>query len=149
MLHALVVGGSTSNFICIVSCRHFQEECLLWRILETFILYSFSIGYGARGSIGGWGTMLQARRSRVLFLMRSLDFSIDLIPSSRTMALGSTQPLTEMSTRNLPGGKGRPVSSPGRPARSYTGSSNKLYLNLTGYDATYPKNIVPWLFYEV
>jgi hypothetical protein len=30
-------------------------------------------------------------------------------PSSRTMALRSTQPLTEMSTRNLPGGKGRPV----------------------------------------
>jgi hypothetical protein len=28
-------------------------------------------------------------------------------PSSCTMALGSTQPLTEMSTRNLPGGKGR------------------------------------------
>jgi hypothetical protein len=26
--------------------------------------------------------------------------------SSRTMALGSTRPLTEMSTRNLPGGKG-------------------------------------------
>jgi hypothetical protein len=25
------------------------------------------------------------------------------------MALGSTQPLTEMCTRNLPGGKGRPV----------------------------------------
>jgi hypothetical protein len=31
-------------------------------------------------------------------------------PSSRTMALGSTQPLTEMSTRNLPVGKGRPTS---------------------------------------
>jgi hypothetical protein len=30
-------------------------------------------------------------------------------PASRTMALGSTQPLTEMSTRNLPGGRGRPV----------------------------------------
>jgi hypothetical protein len=30
-------------------------------------------------------------------------------PSSCTMALGSTQPLTEMSTRNLPGGKGWPV----------------------------------------
>jgi hypothetical protein len=25
------------------------------------------------------------------------------------MALGSTQPLTEMSTRNLPGGKGQPA----------------------------------------
>jgi hypothetical protein len=30
-------------------------------------------------------------------------------PSSRIMALGSTQPLTEMSTRNLRGGKGRPA----------------------------------------
>jgi hypothetical protein len=28
--------------------------------------------------------------------------------SSRTMVLGSTQPLTEMSTRNLHEGKGRP-----------------------------------------
>jgi hypothetical protein len=30
-------------------------------------------------------------------------------PSSHTMALGSTQPLTEMSTRNLPGGRKRPA----------------------------------------
>jgi hypothetical protein len=30
-------------------------------------------------------------------------------PSNRTMALGSTQTLTEMSTRNLPGGKKRPA----------------------------------------
>jgi hypothetical protein len=29
--------------------------------------------------------------------------------SSCTMALGSTQPLTEMSTRKIPGGKGRPA----------------------------------------
>jgi hypothetical protein len=32
-------------------------------------------------------------------------------PSSRTMALGSTQPLTEMSTRNLPGGVKGPLRS--------------------------------------
>jgi hypothetical protein len=32
-----------------------------------------------------------------------------LNPSSRTMALGSAQPLIEMSTKNLPGGKVRPV----------------------------------------
>jgi hypothetical protein len=31
-------------------------------------------------------------------------------PSSRTMTLGSTQSLIEMSTRNIPGGKGRPAS---------------------------------------
>jgi hypothetical protein len=30
-------------------------------------------------------------------------------PSSRTTSLGSTQPLREMSTRNLPGGKVRPA----------------------------------------
>jgi hypothetical protein len=33
-------------------------------------------------------------------------------PSSRTMAPGSTQPLTEMSTRNLPAGKGQLTTSP-------------------------------------
>jgi hypothetical protein len=39
--------------------------------------------------------------------MRTSDFFIDLIFSSRTMALESTQPLTEMSTGNIPGGKWR------------------------------------------
>jgi hypothetical protein len=53
--------------------------------------------------------MLQAGRSRVRFPMRSLDFFNLPNPSSRTMALGSTKPLTEMSARNLPGGKGRPA----------------------------------------
>jgi hypothetical protein len=52
--------------------------------------------------------MLQAEGSQVQFPMRSLDFSVD--PSSRTVALGSTQPLTEMSTSNLPGGTGQPAS---------------------------------------
>jgi hypothetical protein len=31
-------------------------------------------------------------------------------PSSRIIVLGWTQPLTEMSTRNVPGGKRRPAS---------------------------------------
>jgi hypothetical protein len=53
--------------------------------------------------------MLQAGRTRVRFPMRSLDFSIDLILPA-VLALGSTQPLTEMSIRNLPGGKRRPAS---------------------------------------
>jgi hypothetical protein len=46
--------------------------------------------------------MLQDGKSRFRFQMRSLDFSVNLI----FPALGSTQPLTEMSTRNIPGGKG-------------------------------------------
>jgi hypothetical protein len=58
--------------------------------------------------------MLQAGRSWV----RVLD-EVGLInlpnPSSRTMVLGSTQPLTEMSTRNLPGGKKRPAHRADNP----------------------------------
>jgi hypothetical protein len=38
-----------------------------------------SVIRGARGSVVGWGTMLQAGRSRVRFPMRLLDFSIELI----------------------------------------------------------------------
>jgi hypothetical protein len=55
--------------------------------------------------------MLQARRSRDRVPMRRI-FSNLPIPSGRNMALGSTQPLTEMSNRNLKketGGKGRPA----------------------------------------
>jgi hypothetical protein len=54
------------------------------------------------------GTMLQAGRSWIQFTIKSY-FSVDIILSTALLALGSTQPLTEMSTRNLPGGKGQPV----------------------------------------
>jgi hypothetical protein len=39
-----------------------------------------------------------------------LYFSVDLILPD-PMTLGSAQPLTEMSTKNLPGGKGRPAGA--------------------------------------
>jgi hypothetical protein len=52
--------------------------------------------------------MLQAGRSLV-----QVPYEVDFFnlpnPTSRTMALRLTQPLTEMSTRNLPGGKKRPA----------------------------------------
>jgi hypothetical protein len=41
-------------------------------------------------------------------------------PSSRTMALGSSQPLTEMSTRNLPGAGGGGEGWPARKADNLT-----------------------------
>jgi hypothetical protein len=56
--------------------------------------------------------MLQAGRSRVQVPMRRIFFNL-LNPSSHIMALGSTQLLTEMSTRNLPGNKGRPARKAG------------------------------------
>jgi hypothetical protein len=43
-------------------------------------MYVMSVGsLAAHSSILGWGTMLQARWSWVLFLLRSLKFSIELI----------------------------------------------------------------------
>jgi hypothetical protein len=50
--------------------------------------------------------MLQAGKSPVR-VQDEVDFFNLPNPSSRTMALGSTQPLTKMSTRNLSGCKKR------------------------------------------
>jgi hypothetical protein len=46
-------------------------------------------------------------------------FFSNIFPSDRTMALGSTQPLVKMSTRNIPGGKG------GRCVRLTTSPSSR------------------------
>jgi hypothetical protein len=77
---------------------------LIHVIKVTIIYFSAPYYLEARGSVVGWGTMLQAGRSRFRFPMRSLDFSSWPYPSSRIMTLWSTQLLTEMSTRNHPGG---------------------------------------------
>jgi hypothetical protein len=53
--------------------------------------------------------MLQAGKAWVRIPMKLLNFFNLSNPSSRTVALGSTQPLTEMSTRNIPGGKRQPA----------------------------------------
>jgi hypothetical protein len=52
--------------------------------------------------------VLQAGRSPVQ-IPDEVDFFSLPSPSSCSMVLVSTQPLTKMSTRNLPGGKKRPV----------------------------------------
>jgi hypothetical protein len=52
--------------------------------------------------------MLQAGRSAVR-VPDEVDFFSLLNLSSRTMTMGSTHPLTEMSIRNIPGGKKRPA----------------------------------------
>jgi hypothetical protein len=78
--------------------------------LPWHIIHHISYYCGACGGVFGWGTMLQAGKSRVRIPMRWNFFFNLPNPSNRTMVLVSTQPLTNMSTRNLPGGgKVRPV----------------------------------------
>jgi hypothetical protein len=83
-------------------CQHIMllKSFLVWVMYHLHILQYTS---GAHGSIVGGDTMLQARRSQVQVPMRWIIFYWPN-HSSCTMALGSTQPLTEMSTSNLPGG---------------------------------------------
>jgi hypothetical protein len=52
--------------------------------------------------------MLQVGRSPVHIPDEVNFFNLSNLPS-RTLALGLTQPVAEMSTRNLPGGKKRPA----------------------------------------
>jgi hypothetical protein len=53
--------------------------------------------------------MLQARKDVGSIPDEVTGFFNWFNPCSRTMALGSTRPLTELSTRNFPGGEGRPA----------------------------------------
>jgi hypothetical protein len=90
-----------------IRTEHFLNAAILIHFLHADILF-FTAFPGARGSVVGWGTMLQAGRSP-----GRVPVEVDLFSlpnsASRTMALGLTEPLTEMSTRNLPGGKKRPA----------------------------------------
>jgi hypothetical protein len=99
-------------YLCVIDWRCNRSICspkpknfTLFHSLHDNIV-TWLCNAGAHVSINGWGTMLQVGRSWVRVHMRSLIFFFLFSlpnPSSHTMALRFTQPLTEMSTRNLPG----------------------------------------------
>jgi hypothetical protein len=65
-------------------------------------------GIGAEAGGIRWRSWLHTGRSRVRFPMVSLEFFI-YNPSGRIMTLDATQPLIQMSTRNISWGQRRPV----------------------------------------
>jgi hypothetical protein len=106
-------GTPTSRPSCIGS------HCMLWTLIPVLTKGSltnfYGTGYLSRGSIVGWGTMLQAGRSLVR-VPGEVDFFNLADPSSCTMAPESTRPLPKMSTRSLPWGKKRPVFRADNPS---------------------------------
>jgi hypothetical protein len=81
------------DILCITAVGNFEKLNIKTKRKKT----------GLGDSVVGRGTMLQVRRLQVRFSMRSLDFFyLPTNPSSRIMALVLTQPLTKLTTRNLP-----------------------------------------------
>jgi hypothetical protein len=72
-------------------------------VFNYFVRISLS---GARGRVVGWGTALQAGRSRFRSPMVSVGFFIDTV-----LPAALCQPLREMITRNISWGCRRPVCS--------------------------------------
>jgi hypothetical protein len=80
----------------------------LFRSLPLFVRFSFFTSFLTSEAVAQLIEALCYKpKSRGFDPDEVIGFSNWPNPSSRTMALGSTQPLTEMSTRNFPGGKWR------------------------------------------
>jgi len=120
---AIARQGSQTNGPRLVKFRHMKMNFLLrisdrlsdvrlgvlkffWIIVDMCGIYDSLLHYdGAHGGAVRWGTTLQIGMSRVWFPMVSSEFFHFYNPSGRTMALGLTQPPTEMITRNISWGK--------------------------------------------
>jgi hypothetical protein len=108
---------------CLRPCYYVQFLCLypvtVWGP-ATFIYYILSVREASQLLSVAFNTLMTrwrswlrhyatGRRSWVCFPMKFFNWSN---PSSCTMTLGSTQTVTEMSTRDLSGSEGRPARKP-------------------------------------
>jgi hypothetical protein len=92
----IVINFSRSIFELLIFYSSLNDEIYM-------VFFCFGVGNAVAYLVKA-RTILQAGRPRVRFPMKSLNFYFNLPNATgRTMALGLTQPLAEMSTRNLPG----------------------------------------------
>jgi len=100
LLHLTCIGPCIVIYFYDKTDQMYQciKFILFW--VDTMFRTVFHSIIGDRGSTG-YGAVLQIGRSLVRFQLVSVDFSLTYNPSDRTMALGSTHPLTEMSTRTI------------------------------------------------
>jgi hypothetical protein len=90
-----------------------------WFKIHSSITTPSTARLGTRDSVVCRGTMLQAGRWMIRFPMRSLNFFFNWPnPSSRTMWVRLIL-LTEMSTRKISDGKGRPTDALGWQPHRY------------------------------
>jgi hypothetical protein len=99
------------------------SHCILFltRLVLTLYLYT-------------WGHYATSRKVAASIPSEAIGFFNWPNPSSRTMALRSTQPLTEMSTRNVPVDKWRPA----RKAENSPPSVSQLYRKCGNLDVSQP-----------
>jgi hypothetical protein len=82
------------------SIQSYRSSCLSMDVLSWHATIYIYIYWGTR--YHSWLRHYATRREGSI--LEEVDFYNWLNPSNRTKTLGSTQPLTEMSTRNLSGG---------------------------------------------
>jgi hypothetical protein len=103
-------NGSNSNAIqynaTIMVCFWRIFQVIQQRNKYLWKMYAQHRGTGERSWLGHYATN---RKVAGWIPDEVIEFFNLPNPSSRTMALVSTQPVTEMSTRNLPEGTGRPA----------------------------------------
>jgi hypothetical protein len=70
-------------------------------IQQNYLIQHLIVWLGAYSGAVGWGTALQAGRLRVWYLMVLPEFFVDIILLAALWSKGLTQPLSEMSNRNI------------------------------------------------
>jgi hypothetical protein len=116
-------------------CKEYLTTVITAMVTHTIIQICIQ-SQGAGGSVVAWGTMLQAGRWPVR-VPDEVDFFNLTTPSSRIMALGSTQPLPKVNTRNLSGGN----SGGGVGLTTFSSSMSRISENVGASTSRNPKGL--------